>query len=150
MVLQNLSLHTLKMVMERILVDGGQIKDLYVGLGSSWFSQSGPVELLPQVRSRTSCSTPVLAGPALSFLYWVVESFLLSMGPVCSWGLRTSIGCCCLTMNFRFLQYCFLWFPVVTWTMEINTDSSCSRTMGTDMALGNSSGIDVIMASVAI
>lgn len=52
----------------------------------------------------------------------------------------------------------FLWIlesivsmtPCDNTAMEINTDSSCSRTIDPDMALGNHLGPDVTMALVAI
>lgn len=38
------------------------------------------------------------------------------------------------------------WAPVVTQAMDINTDSSCSRTTDLLMARGSSSDLDVSMA----
>lgn len=43
----------------------------------------------------------------------------------------------------------FLWLPLVTGAADIDMDSSCSRTMDSDMVLSSISGSNVIMASVA-
>lgn len=43
----------------------------------------------------------------------------------------------------------FLWPPVVTQTIDTNTDHNCNRTTNLDMALGSKSDLDAIMVSVA-
>lgn len=52
-------------------------------------------------------------------------------------------------MALRFQHARFLWFPVVTRALDINTDSSCSETTDLDMAFGSSLGLDITMAPVA-
>lgn len=42
------------------------------------------------------------------------------------------------------------WPLVVTWIMDINTDTHCCRAMDTDMFLGGSPGQDIIGASGGI
>lgn len=41
---------------------------------------------------------------------------------------------------------CFLWPPVVSWSMTIRTDTICNRTTDPEMSLGSSLGLNVTMA----
>lgn len=42
-----------------------------------------------------------------------------------------------------------LWSSMVTWDVDVNTDSGCSRTTGPDMVLGSHPGLDITLAPKA-
>ena len=66
-------------------------------------------------------------------------------GPQMSKGIKTTNNRCRLCPGLRFQHPWFLWYPLVTWGTEINTDPGCSRATDSDMALGNRLGLDVTM-----
>lgn len=45
-----------------------------------------------------------------------------------------------------YFNACFKWAPVITWATDINTDLSCGRIMGPDVASSSSWSLDVTMA----
>lgn len=45
-----------------------------------------------------------------------------------------------------YFNTCFKWAPMITWATDINTDLSCGRIMGPDVASSSSLSLDVTMA----
>lgn len=93
---------------------------------------------MPLVKSRTifpQCRELILQG---------------GMGPIlllqCPWGTEPPIpGPVGLAQQSPRISM-LLWPPVVTWAMDINTDSYYCRTVKSDMVLDSSLGPDITMA----